>query len=201
MRLSEPVLKQALGDDWGSLAPSIQAHYGLAPFTDQRIHVKGSMDSVSHSPLATLLIPFTSLAGALIPYTGKNVPVEVINYSLPREAAYFWLRTFSFPGRKPFVFRSAMICTGPREVTEFVRFGLGLRSALSVVSGSLVEVGHGYVWRIGARTIPLPLNKMMGKSYVEETPISETEFVMRMSITHPLFGETFAYSGRFAVAR
>jgi hypothetical protein len=30
-------------------------------------------------------------------------------------------------------------------------------------------------------------------------PISYFEYEMKWVITHPLFGETFAYSGRFAV--
>ena len=194
-----PVLKQALGHEWDSLSPSVQAHYGLSPFTDQQIRVKGVMDRVSHSRLAALIAPFTTLAGALIPYTGTNVPVDVLNYSRPGKAAYFWHRTFFFPGRKPFLFRSSMLCTAPGEVTEFVRFGLGIRLGVSVSDGRLVEHDRGYIWKVAGWTIPLPLNLMMGTSTIEEFGVSSREFGMRMALIHPLFGETFAYAGQFSI--
>lgn len=195
----EPVLKQALGSEWSSLAPVIQAHYGLTPFTDEQVRLKGNMDRVFHSRVVSPLIPVAALAGAMVPYRGHNIPIEVMNYSVPGKPSYFWRRTFFFPGKKPYEFRSRMICTGSGELTEYVRFGLGLRLHVSVKNGGLVEKELGYVLRVGRWSIPMPIHVLLGKSYVEEMPISDLEYEMQWIITHPIFGETFAYSGRFSL--
>ena len=199
MITTQPVFKQALNAEWDSLAPVIQAHYALVPFTDQRLLVKGTMESVSHSSFAKLLIPLTALAGALVPYRGKNVPVEVVNQSQTDKTGFFWQRTFFFPGKQPFVFRSVTHHTGEREVTEYVRWGLGIRYKLSVKNGGLIHTDQGYVWKMGKRSIPLPFNLVMGKLYGEEMPVSDTEFAMKMEIVHPIFGQTFQYNGRFSI--
>lgn len=201
MSATESVVKQALQTRWDALAPVIQAHYGLSPFTDQSLQLKGSMESVSHSMFADFLIPFTTLVGALVPYHGKNVPVEVINQTHCDKAGLYWQRTFFFARRKPFIFRSVMYCTGPQEITEYVRFGFGIRFKLMEKNGGLLYRDNGYVWKVGQRPILIPINLMMGMAYIEEMPISETEFSMKMKLTHPVFGQTFQYNGRFSVIR
>ena len=195
----EPVLKQALKEDWDALAPVIRAHYGLAPFTTQQVRLQGKMHHVSHSPLANLLIPFARLAGALIPYQGHDVPVHVVNRSLSNRPNYYWERVFFFPGRRPFEFASSMVFTGDHEITEYTRFGFGIRLGLSVNRGGLIERDRGYVLTIGRISIHLPLNLTMGWVSIEERPVSATEFDMEMTLRHPLFGQTFAYDGTFAV--
>jgi Domain of unknown function (DUF4166) len=199
MNKNDPVLKQALGSSWSSLARVIQTHYGLSPFTDEQIHLRGIMDRVSYSSVAVLLMPFAVVAGALVPYRGRNVPVDATNESLPDRPEYFWMRTFHFPGKKPYTFRSAMVCSGDGELTEYVRFHLGIRFAVTARNGGLVERDLGYIWKIGRWSIPLPIHLLLGRSYVEEMPISDSEYEMKWTVTHPLFGETFAYNGRFSV--
>jgi hypothetical protein len=159
------------------------------------------MHEVSHSFFAKLLIPFARLVGALIPYRGRNVPVHVVNQSPPGSASYFWERVFLFPGRAPFAFPSTMVCTGDHEITEFVRFGFGIRLKVSVQDGGLIEKDVGYVLNVGRWAIPLPMNLLMGWASIEEHPVSDTEFKMRMVLKHPMFGHTFGYSGRFAIVR
>jgi len=201
MSTTEPIFKQALQAQWDALAPVIRAHYSLSPFADQSLRLKGSMESVSHSTFARLLIPFTTLVGALVPYRGRNVPVEVVNQTRRDKAGLHWQRTFFFPGRKPFVFRSVMHHTGPYEITEYVRFGFGIRHKLAEKNGGLIYHDHGYVWKIGKRSIPLPIHLMIGRSYTEEMPVSDTEFSMQMEIMHPVFGRTFQYNGTFSIIR
>ena len=199
MNGTDPVLKQALGLGWSSLAPVIQAHYGLTPFTDEQIHLKGMMDRVTYSSIAVLLMPLAVFVGALVPYRGQNVPVDAINQSAPGRPEYFWSRTFYFTEKKPFTFRSAMIRSGAGELTEYVRFGLGIRFAVTVLNGGLIERDLGYVWKLSRWSIPLPIHLLFGRSTVQEMPISDSEYQMKWTVTHPLFGETFAYSGRFAI--
>jgi hypothetical protein len=196
---TEPVLKQALGPQWDSLAPVIRAHYGLTPFIEEQVQLKGMMDRVSYASYVGLLMPFLLLAGAWVPYQGQNIPAEAINQSKHERPEYFWSRTFHFPGKRPFVFRSRMLYTSAGELTEYVRFGFGLRLGVSVMNGGLVEQERGYVWKIGRWHIPLPIHLLLGKSYVEEMPISDSEYRMKWVVTHRLFGETFSYSGRFSM--
>lgn len=199
MNVTDPVLKQALGSGWASLAGVIQTHYGLRPFSNEQIHLEGVMERISYSSVAVPLMPFAVLAGALVPYRGRNVPVHAINASLPDRPEYYWTRIFYFPGKKPFIFRSAMICTGEGELTEYVRFHLGIRFSVKALNGGLVERDLGYVWKIGRWSFPLPIHLILGRSYVEEMPISDSEYEMKWTVRHPLFGETFAYNGRFSV--
>lgn len=198
MQNMEPVLKQALKEEWHTLAPVIRAHYGFQPFTSQRIRLEGRMHNISHSALAKLLIPFARIAGALIPYQGKDVPVRVVNRSHPDRPGYYWERVFLFPHRRPFPFPSRMMCSGDHEITEYVRFGLGIRLNLTVKDGGLIEEDHGYVWTVGRISIPLPLNSLMGRVLIEEMPVSPEEYNMSMALVHPTFGQTSAYNGTFA---
>ena len=77
MKRIEPVLKQALGPEWSSLAPVIQAHYGLTPAVEERIQLRGKMDRVFYSQIVSPLILVAALAGVMVPYRGHNIPVEV----------------------------------------------------------------------------------------------------------------------------
>ena len=92
-----------------------------------------------------------------------------------------------------------MLLSGDHEITEYVRFGFGIRLKLYVRDGALIEKDQGYKVTIGHVSVPLPLNFMMGWATIEERPVSPTEFEMSMALVHPLFGQTFAYSGRFAL--
>jgi hypothetical protein len=194
-----PVLRQALQEDWDALAPVIQTHYALLPFTDCALEVRGIMVDIAYSKYAKLLIPFTTLVGALVPYQGQNIPVEVINSTHPKIAGLHWQRTFFFPHRKPFTFRSVMAYTGLHEITEFVRFGFGIRLHVGHQNGGLVFHDKGYVWNVGRLSIPVPVNLMLGRAYIEEMPISDREFSMKMVVTHPVFGQTFQYHGTFTM--
>jgi hypothetical protein len=196
---NEPLLKHVLKSDWASLSPVLQAHYALTPFTDQQLRVTGVMDSVTHSARAILIIPFTTFAGALIPLQGRNIPVDVVHATRANRPEVFWRRIFHFPNKKPFVFKSRIIMSGDHEITEYVRFGFGIRFKLSVENGGLIQHDRGYVWTLGTRSIPLPMNLLLGKTVVEERPLSDSTFSMKMEIKHPLLGQTFQYNGQFSV--
>ena len=86
------------------------------------------------------------------------------------------------------------------EVIEYVRFGVGLRLLVTVEEGALVFRGSGYIWNIADYKIPLPGGLLFGKAYVEERPIDENTFSMRLELKHPIFGTLFLYRGRFSIA-
>ena len=194
-----PIFETVLGGDWTKLGAVVRRHYSLRPFSRDAVTVRGSMEEVWHSAFAKLLLPMARLAGALVPYRGRDVPVEVHYAAREGDATLHWDRVFHFAGKPPFHFRSHMELAEGNEVIEFVRLGIGMRLAVTAEAGALVFCGTGYIWRLVGRDWPLPLGLVLGRAYVEERPAGEDRFTMRMNLVHPLFGELFRYRGRFAV--
>lgn len=193
------VFKIVLQDDWSHLGKIIQQHYFLKPKSNDYICVTGEMQEVSHSLLAKLLIPIGLVFGALVPYKGSNVPIDVHYNSKPEDSNIYWDRVFKF-SRGDFHFRSYMEPVKRNEVIEFVRFGVGTRLAVTVEEGALIFRDIGYVWRIFGFDLPIPGRWLMGRVYVEERPVDEHNFSMKMTLIHPLFGLLFKYRGHFKLA-
>jgi hypothetical protein len=194
-----PIFQTVLGPAWHDLGEVIRRHYFLRPFGDDAITVRGTMDEVEHSAFAKLLIPMARIFGALVPYRGRNVPIEVHYSTRPGDEALYWNRVFHFEGRPPFHFRSHMEHGGRGQVIEFVRFGVGMRLRVGAENGVLVFRDEGYVWRLVGINVPIPLGLLLGRAYIEERPVDDETFTMRMNLVHPLFGEIFRYSGRFTL--
>lgn len=190
------VFQIVLGDDWNELGLIIQRHYFLKPKSKDYICVCGEMDEIKHSVVAKALIPFGLLLGAVVPFQGNDIPVDVHYRSSPTNYNIYWDRVFKFK-RGNFHFKSHMEPVQKNEVIEFVRFGVGIRLAVTVEDGALVFRDKAYLWRLFSYDLPVPGRWMMGAIYVEERPIDEHNFSMKMTLTHPLFGALFKYSGMF----
>lgn len=195
----KPIFQEVLGEDWPRLGEVIRRHYFLRPFSDDYVCVKGTMQEVWHSTLAKFLIPLARVFGALVPYRGADVPIEVHYNARPDDGTLHWNRVFHFAGRPPFHFLSRMEHAGGNRVIEFVRFGVGMQLKVTAEDGALVFRDDGYIWRLFGIDVPLPMALLLGRAYVEERPVDAEHFSMRMTLTHPLFGELFRYSGRFAL--
>ncbi|HMG50900.1 MAG TPA: DUF4166 domain-containing protein [Inquilinus sp.] len=193
------MFQTVIGPNWPRLGTAIRRHYFLRPHSGDTITVTGVMDEIHHSAIARLLIPFGRLFGGIVPYRGRDVPIAVHYSARPGDATIHWDRVFRFPGRKPFHFRSFMEPGKPNQVIEFVRFGLGIRLAVTAEDGALVFRDRGYIWRLFGLDVPLPMNLVFGRTTVEERPVDDHSFTMRLVITHPLFGDLFRYSGRFSL--
>jgi hypothetical protein len=199
-----PVFQQVLGPAWQRLGAVVRRHYAMAPFSDDHVCVRGVMGEVWHAPWAALLMPFGRLFGALVPHTGRDVPIEVHYRCRPGNDHLHWDRVFHFAGRAPFHFRSHMEHDPGRagEVVEYVRFGIGMRLAVSAEDGALVFRDRGYIWRVAGLRMALPLGLLLGTAYVEERPDPRDAngFTMRMRLRHRWFGDVFRYEGRFRLA-
>lgn len=194
----KPVFQAVLGDDWKDLGVIIQDHYFLRPRSADYICVSGEMTEIKHSLAAKMLIPFGLLFGAVVPFQGKNIPIDVhYNASLENSNIY-WDRDFKFK-RGSFHFKSFMEPVKQNEVIEFVRYGIGIRLRVTVEGQALVFRDIGYIWRIFGYDLPIPGRWLMGKVYVEERPISDQYFSMKMTLMHPLVGSLFEYRGEFSL--
>ena len=197
----EAIFKQILGSQWDELGIVIKEHYFLKPYSDDYICVQGEMDEIHHSLIAKLLIPFGLLFGAIVPYNRKNVPIDVHYNSKPDSSTLYWDRVFKLTPTKHFHFKSRMEQQVGNEVIEFVRFGIGLRLLVTVENRAIIFRDNGYVWKIFGINIPIPMNLVFGNAYVEERPLDDENFSMKMIIQHPLFGVLFRYSGKFTFTK
>lgn len=195
--MSESIFQKVLAENWQNLGSIIQQHYFLRPYSEDYICVSGEMSEVYHSTIAKLFIPFGLLFGSVVPYRANNVPIDVHYNSSKDNANLYWDRLFKFSDRKHFHFKSHMEHVQGNEVIEFVRFGVGIRLAVTVEDGAMIFRDKGYVWRIFGKCIPIPISLFLGNAYVEERPIDQHSFSMKMTLKHPLFGIMFRYRGTF----
>lgn len=193
-----PLFQSIFGNAWEQLPSVMHKHYALRAGSNDTVTVEGTLD-VERSWLARLLSPMLSLFGALVPYSGTNIPVTVRFSSPLNTCAFYFDRIFHFPGQKPCHFRSRMEQITGNEVVEFMRFGIGWRIHYAW-DGHKVRLHHaGYVWRIFGMLIPLPLELLIGRGEAWEEPLSEDSFRMWMGVVHPWFGQTYSYGGTFHV--
>lgn len=193
-----PIFQSVFGEQWQTLPPVMHQHYANRPCSHDTVIVEGTMD-ISFGTLAKILNPLLRILGALVPYQGTHIPTTVTFRSEPDSNAFCFDRAFHFPEKPVYHFRSRMIPQGGNLIIEYMRFGIGWRTAYTYEQGKVFMRHKGYVWKLFGIVIPLPLALLFGKGYAEEEAISDTSFRMRMEVVHPLWGEVYAYQGTFKV--
>ena len=193
-----PIFESVFGVPWETLPPVMQKHYAVRAHSRDRVVVTGTMN-IRRGLLIRLLSPVLKLIGALVPYDGTGIPVTVTFYSGPGDSAFHFDRVFNFTDKPPFRFHSRLEAGRDREMIEFMRGGIGWR-AVYQANGPRVALQHrGYVWRVGRFLVPVPLTWIIGKGAAEEEALTDDTFKMWMTITHPVFGESYRYEGNFRV--
>ncbi len=198
----KPILAQALGDDWQYVSPLVRAHYGLHPDSDELLELNGVM-SVYYPRPAILLLGFARLMGGLVLLREDDVPVTVVNSSLPGKLAMFWHRSFFVPGKKkPVIFRSRMEYAGGTEVVEFIGasdwLSMGIKMKITQVNGAIHFDSTRYLLKVGSLQVPIPGHFLLGRASIFEKALDEDTILMGFSIKHPLWGEVYTYSGTFS---
>lgn len=197
--MAESVFQTVLAESWSDLGSVIRQHYFLRPYSDDYICVCGEMSEIYHSWIAKIILPFGVLFGAVVPYRANNVPIDVHYTSRKNNANIYWDRVFKFSEKNHYHFKSHMEHVRGNEVIEFVRFGVGMRLKVTAENGAIVFRGNGYIWRVFGMDIPIPVNLIFGNAYVEERPLDENNFSMKMILNHPIFGVMFRYEGKFSL--
>ena len=197
--MAESVFQTVLAESWSDLGSVIRQHYFLRPYSDDYICVCGEMSEIYHSWIAKIILPFGVLFGAVVPYRANNVPIDVHYTSRKNNANIYWDRVFKFSEKNHYHFKSHMEHVRGNEVIEFVRFGVGMRLKVTAENGAIVFRGNGYIWRIFGMDIPIPVNLIFGNAYVEERPLDENNFSMKMILSHSIFGVMFRYEGKFSL--
>ncbi len=195
---NEPIFQSIFGQDWPSLPIVFHKHYANRPFTNDLVLVKGKMN-ITMSFLARLLSPLFRITGALVPYTGNNIPTEVYFRSEVNSNVFCFDRAFHFPEKSTYHFRSRLYPLDNGEVIELMPIGLGWRPNYLYDENKIKLKHRGYVINLFGKYIPLPLEILLGKGYAEEWPLSDNDFAMCMTIDHPILGQIFSYSGEFTI--
>lgn len=197
--LSKPLFQQILGDAaWGRLAPAVRRHYLIPGSREETLVLQGVMSEIFHSPVIKPLLLLAQAMDALVPYQGREVPVEVANYADPEcPQTLYWHRTFHFPNGRKTVFRSRMQAVAEGEVVELLRFGVGILLRVEEHEGHLVFRALRHCWKIGPWMLPIPNWLLLGDATIVEGALDEEELFLDFAIEHPLLGRTFGYRGRF----
>ncbi|HEY0634066.1 MAG TPA: DUF4166 domain-containing protein [Gammaproteobacteria bacterium] len=194
-----PVIAQALGKQWHELHPLLQRHYGIAPGSESRVVMAGEMREVHFSRRAAPLIYMARLFGALVAERASAIPVTVVNSTRSGDPAMHWHRTFSYPNGTQRIFESRMVYSGGNEIIEYVRFGLGIRMAMSVQEGALVFESRGFQWGRDPGGVRIPDLLLLGRSRIVERALAEEQFEVEFDTRHPLYGRSFGYNGTFRI--
>lgn len=190
----QPIFKSIFGKEWENLPPVMRTHYAIRPYSEDRVVVEGVLDV----EVSIFMRMMSRLSGMLISRSGKNIPVKVVFRSGIESADFYFDRTFDFPqGKQAFTSRMAPI--GGNELVEYMGLGIGWKMAFSWNGEKILLSHRGYVWRVFGLLLPIPFGLILGKGEAEETPLSETEFEMWTHAKHPLFGNSFAYAGKFKI--
>ncbi|MCW8932809.1 MAG: DUF4166 domain-containing protein [Gammaproteobacteria bacterium] len=186
------MFKNILSNQWTALNPILQKHYGINE--GETIKMQGEL-AVKHGRFIKLLMPLIRLTGALVPVEGEKFVVSVENKRIGN--TLYWHRSFK-KNNEEYEFNSKMQ-QFENDIIEFVGLGIGIRMGLQVLDGGLIYEDKGYVFKIGKKIIPIPLNILIGQSVIKEYVCNNNpnDFNMKFVVTHPWFGFAFSYSGYF----
>ncbi|MFZ6873432.1 DUF4166 domain-containing protein [Undibacterium sp. Di27W] len=193
------LFRKILGKEWLKLHPDIQARFAKNPEPGKPLYYTGLLSELSCSRIGKLLGHLTKplIAGALIPYTDHDFPVDIMVYSKSDCPSIFKQRIYRLHDRPPIQFTSYMQESEKGEVLEYVGMGLGMKLILHVHEGNLYFTSDGYFWDVLGYRIPIPGIFTPGKTYLCHRNDSPEQFNIRIEIKHALFGRTFTQVGVF----
>lgn len=182
---------------WQSLDCDIRRRFaGIA--ARRKSAFQGHM-TVKRSFIGLLFAFAARMLGGPIP-TGKgsDVPVNVDVFHT-NQGGVCWQRTFDF-GRRKTTIRSMKVIDPRLGLLEVVEGGVGMTLNALARDGSLVFESSRYFLEFGLFRLPLPDLLSPGRCTVEHIDAGRGQFRFRMSMRHPLFGETILQDGIFGEA-
>lgn len=190
------LFKAYLGNEWLKIHPNIQNRFSQDPSPEKPICYTGVMTQVHCSWLGKILAHSVQWTGALQPYKGTNIPVEIRVSAKPGIEGVFKERIYQFSGKKSFRFNSLMTMKDGK-LLEFVGGGFGMQIHIDVKDGNLHFSDKGYFLKIGRLKIPLPYFMSPGDTYLLHEDAGENKFKIVIRIRHRLFGEMYYQEGVF----
>lgn len=195
---SGPIFKSVFGADWNSLPRVLLDHYANRGFSTDVVVAEGIM-SVKLSKLMLIFAPLFAFTKTLIPKQGSDVAVTVKFRSDPDSNMFCLDRQFRFGDGQNFKFVSNMQPVGGNQVIEWTQSGIGWLAAFTFENEKIVLAHRGYCIKVFGQRYKIPISFLVGHSSATEWALNDREFAMEMSIQHWLFGQIYAYEGKFAI--
>lgn len=192
----KPLIQKIYGDQAKVIPKILQDRYANRPYSKDRLLLKGEMN-ITLSKMFQALSPLFRLAGALAPYPAQKIPVTVELISEENSSSILMQRTFYYPNKSPYQFRSRILCVKNNVVIELMRFGFASKLLYTFEQNKIIMRYGGYVLRLGKWLIPIPLGFLIGKFYAFEEMTAKDQFNMQVTMTHSLLGKIFQYDGYF----
>ncbi len=199
----DPSFERLLGElAWRRLAPPIRERFRWKPVAGAEISYAGEMAVVRSSRPGWVLAQLCRLIGTpLAPHRGSRVPVRV-TLSLDRDGSgVVWRRLYRFLGRRAVACVSIKKATDAEGLIECVGGGIGMWLRLSERAGSLHFRSTGYFCVLGRWRVALPDWLTPGALTVVHSDEGQGRFRFRISVVHPMLGETFFQDGVFEPER
>lgn len=197
--MQKPLIEKIYGEQAQEIPKILRGRYSNRPCSNDRLLLKGEMN-ISISWVFCILSPLFRLAGAFAPYPAEKIPVTVECISDEKSDLVLMHRTFYYPDKSPYHFRSRILHIKENIVVELLHFGFATKLIYSFNKNKIIIDFGGYVFCLGKRLIPIPLGFLIGKIYAFEEAVSVDQFNMQVKIVHPLFGKIFQYDGYFKIA-
>lgn len=197
------LFREVMGAEWAKLHPDIQKRFEKNPAPDAPLRYCGALEELSCSFAGKLLGFLTRplIKGALIPYSGTNVSVDIQVYTERGDPSIYKHRIYRIPGRKPIEFTSFMRRSERGEVLEYVGCGLGMKLLVFEKDGNLHFRSEGYFWDLGLFRLSIPNILSPGATYLMHINEGAGKFRIRIDIDHLLFGKMFVQGGVFEEVR
>ena len=196
----DPSFQHLLGDlAWRRLAPAVRERFRWKPASGAEIRYAGEMALVRSSAMGWVLAQLCRLIGTpLAPHRGQNIPVSV-TLSLDTDGTgVVWRRVYRFPNRRAIACVSIKRSTVADSLIECVGGGVGMWLRLSERDGALHFRSIGYFWALGRWRVAIPDWLTPGALHVTHCDEGQGRFRFRISVIHPLLGETFFQDGVFS---
>ena len=179
-------------DGWARLPPAVRRRFGAA---HPDVEYAGRMD-LRCSRIGRVYACLSRVFGS--PLTGlqaKGMPA-LVRVQANGRGGVVWEREFGEAGSGAVV-RSTKEPGAGGQLTERTDGGLGMALDVFEEGGSLVFQSRRFFLAFGRMRVPVPNWLAPGQCRVSHTDLGGGDFRFTLSITHPLWGETFHQSGVF----
>jgi len=176
----------------------LQKRYNIKPYSNNKITLKGKMN-VTISKIFQCFSPFFRAVGALTPYPGNDIPVDVILTSNKTSPIILMHRIFYYKDRPAYHFYSKMIPIKNNIIIELTRFRIAIKLLYRIENNKIIMDYGGYVLYLGKWLLPIPLHLIIGKFFAYEEAENDNIFNMQVKMVHTLFGKIFEYTGKFKI--
>ncbi len=191
-----PLMQRVLGDAWALLPSVLQKHYQI---TDTQSSCLAGHLTIAYPKFMMPIVWIIHLFGGLILWPGELINITVQKHS-DANGIIYWRRKLNYPDGKADYFYSTMTYIAEHELAETIGFGFGLYLTVNVVNGDLCYQSNGHFWHAGKLKVKIPDCFVLGRALITEHALSEQEFLLDFTISHPLWGTTYSYQGVFSYA-